>query len=110
MPWVSTARSESDGHNPSKSTALISTTSSRSKGPEIGTYLTPTQYDGGPSPTVATSPAKFDLVIQCTKTQLKTATRCLGDGEYTKTYLTGRDEAQRPDRGARRTVAESRVR
>jgi hypothetical protein len=53
---------------------------------------------------------KFDLVIQCTKTQLKTATRCLGDGEYTKTYLTGRDEAQRPDRGARRTVAESKVR
>jgi hypothetical protein len=35
-------------------------------------------------PTVATSLAQFDLVIQSMKTQLKPATRCLGDGEFDK--------------------------
>jgi hypothetical protein len=33
---------------------------------------------------VATSLAQFDLVIQSMKTQLKPATRCLGDGEFDK--------------------------
>jgi hypothetical protein len=49
---------------------LITTANIRSKGPEVVAYLTPTQRDGGP-PTVATSPAKFDLVMQSAKTQLR---------------------------------------
>ena len=33
---------------------------------------------------MATLPAKFDLVMESAKTQLKTVTRCLGDGEIDK--------------------------